>query len=185
MERAVKLFLIIFLVLSTTQIISQDSWETEVENMLHEFMQCNPSMPTSYPCNVFTSRALERIFGIEDFKSGNKHLSANQIHEFVSTKPDIWTKLGNASDQNALLEAQGYANIGKAVLAVLKNSSGSGHVAIIIPGELSNSSDWSLKVPNSASFFLNKPEKSYVGKKLSYAFSKKNLSKIEIYGRNY
>jgi hypothetical protein len=180
-----RLIIIISIFALTIQVQAQDSWKKDIENMLYEFLQCNPDMPTSYPCNVFTSKALMRIYGINDFINGDQHFTANQIYNFIILHPDLWTLLGNASSQDALNQAQGYANLGKAVIAVLKNENGPGHVAIIIPGELGNSSNWGLNVPNSASFFLNKPNKSYVGKNLSYAFSASEKVKVFLYGRNY
>ena len=93
--------------------------------------------------------------------------------------------LGKASEQKTLTEAQGYANVKKAVIAVYETSSGSGHVAFILPGTLTASGSWGLNCPNSASFLLNKPSSSYVSQPLSFAFNAQLKDKVLLYGRNF
>ena len=73
----------------------------------------------------------------------------------------------------------------KAVVALYMTPSGAGHVAIILPGELQPSGSWGLNVPNSASFLMMEPQRSYVGKGLSYAFAKTHLKDVVLYARNY
>jgi hypothetical protein len=126
-------------------------------------------------CNWFLSRALEKLYGIRDFVPvhADEWLSANAIHDYVATHPDTWRRLGNAEDQQILAEAAAGAANGQPVIAV-KRGTPSGHVALVLPGPLTPSAQWKLRVPNSASFFLNNQrvvEKAYVGCKLSYAFS--------------
>ena len=163
-----------------------ENWEEEVTNSLYEFMACDDPLDDISPCNKFVGEALKMVYGIHDFYDEEKerYLLANEIADFLA-KEDKWTLLGKGSEQSALNEAQGYANLGKAVVAVLKSNSGHGHVAIILPGESGPSSAWGLNVPNSASFFIYKPESSYIGKKLSYAFKSKNKGNVLLYGRNY
>jgi hypothetical protein len=70
---------------------------------------------------------------------------------------------------------------GKRFVAV-KADEPNGHVAVVFPGNLAPSANWNnLKCPNSASFFLKHPEKSYIGRKLSYAFD--SPKGVKIYGR--
>lgn len=98
---------------------------------------------------------------------------------------DQWKMLGRGYDQKALVEAQTNANAKKAVIAVYMNSDGIGHIAIILPGELQPSGSWGLNVPNSASFLLMEPQRSYVNKGLSYAFAKSHLKDVVLYVRAY
>jgi hypothetical protein len=157
-------------------------WQADVEAMLHEFMTCQTPIDDASPCNRFVGRALKRVYGIDDFNAGNgDFMNANQISVTVKTSGK-WTKLGDASTQNALNEAQGYANLKKAIIAV-STGSPHGHVAIILPGSLTKSEHWGLNVPNSAAFRMDKPKESYIGKPLSLSW---RLPKgVEIYGRNY
>jgi len=113
----------------------------------------------------------EAVYGIADFGlpgTPDSFLSANAIADKVATDSN-WTFLGTAECQQKLDQAQGYANLNKAVIAVYK-SSGHGHVCLILPGKMQLSSTWNTLVPNSASFPLDDPTHAYVGGPLSKAF---------------
>lgn len=157
-------------------------WKTDVQKMLSEYLTCATPIDDQSPCNYFLGRALKRVYGIKDFETGpDKYLSANDIADFVAGS-DKWTKLGDASEQATLDSAAGYANAKKAIIAVRKGET-HGHVALILPGEMTFSTNWQRRVPNSASFFYRDPKNSYVGKGLAAAF--KTPSNVVIYGRNY
>ncbi len=180
--------LIPLLILTGTLRAQTANWETlpwapDVKAMLSQFLTCGGPTPPATPCNVFTAQTLEKIYHITDFDlAGGNYMRANDIAAFVENG-DKWTLLGDAGDQNVLNQAQGYANLGKAVIAVEYANAGSGHVCIIIPGNLTPSGQWKLSCPNSASFFINKPSKAYVGMSLSYAFP--TPAGVKIYGRNF
>ncbi|WGH75490.1 hypothetical protein P8625_15705 [Tenacibaculum tangerinum] len=182
------IYAILALLLTSHAVTAQElnpNWKSDLTNMLHEFLQCNEPIDDISPCNKFVSEALQSAYGVNDFYSTekNRHLIANEIYSYLKTSSK-WTLLGKASDQNTLNNAQGYANLKKAVVAVYKGDV-HGHIALILPGTLSQSSTWNLKVPNSASFFIYKPNKSYIGKKMSFAFSSTDKDKVLLYGRNY
>lgn len=165
-------------------------WEKDVKGMLTEFLSCKDPIDDKSPCNVFLGRALKRVYAINDFDDTTSpigYLTANKIALQVEILTDKWTKLGNASAQNALNEAQGQANLKRPVIAVWRNpdNNKSGHVALILPGSLTQSGSWGLKVPNSASFTLGKPENAYVGGPLSKAFGADKKATLLLYGRNY
>ncbi|MGD1844353.1 MAG: hypothetical protein ACFB10_03055 [Salibacteraceae bacterium] len=123
-------------------------------------------------------------FGIADFadkKADGGYVAIENIMATVEASGS-WEKLGPATDQSALDQAQQYANDGKAAIAV-SDQEGIGNVAIIMAGEQEGSGSWGgLKCPNSASFFMKGHKGSYVGKKLSYAWGKPDG--IWIYVRN-
>lgn len=154
------------------------NWKPELEKSLQQFLSCK----APDDCNKFIGEAISTVYKISDFEKGGKYMSFNEINDLVSSK---WTVLGHVYEQKALEEAQNYANAKKAVIAVYKNAAGYGHIAIILPGELQTSGSWGLKVPNSSSFFINTPERSYVDKGLSYAFGKELIKDVLIYGRKY
>lgn len=161
-------------------------WQKDLESMLYEFMSCGGPTASNTPCNEFLAKALVRVYSIHDFdKPEGRFMLADEIANYVSLTPDKWTLLGKASDQKALDEAQGYANLKKPVIAVYSSSTGSGHVVLILPGSQTASGSWGLKCPNSASFFINKPEKAYISKPLSFAFDAGLKSQVLLYGRNY
>ena len=161
-------------------------WSQTVKNILHQFKQCKTPIDDRSPCNYFVSRALEIIYKITVFKnegdSSKPYFTSNEIALFVERNPGVWECLGLALDQNVLDNAQRHANLSKAVIAVLKGSP-NGHVAIIIPGNIKTSGNWNLDVPCAASFFLDKPSKSFVGCPLSYAFE--SPSNVTIYSRRF
>ena len=174
------------LLMSASCVAQQDfEWKADVERMLSEFLVCGGVIPENSPCNEFAAQALARVYGIHDFdKAGDGFMLANDIANFVEFS-DKWEKIGQASDQAALTAAQDAANAKQAVVAVFWNSvpHSSGHVAMVLPGYLKTSGQWHLDCPNSASFLLNHPEKSYVGKMLSFAYGADMKDNVTLYKR--
>lgn len=159
-------------------------WKKDVETMLGEFLTCGGPTPPNTPCNTFAAKALKRVYNVSDFdRQGGGFLTANEIADYLIIHTEQWTFLGLASSQKVLDEAQGFANLKKPVVAVLPNASEHGHIALILPGTVQASGNWKLNCPNSASFFLNKPSKSYVSKHLGFAFAEP--AGVKIYGRNF
>lgn len=166
-------------------IITAGRWRGDVESKLWEFLGSH-RLDASSPCNVFLAKALKLLFGIEDFAFPGlpgQFLGANEIGQYVAAHPELWTLLGPASSQVALERAQAYANLNTPVIAVYI-SAPHGHVAVVLPGSLQFSGQWNLHAPNSASVFLNRPHKSYVGLMLSNAFQASELPRVKIYTRN-
>jgi len=159
-------------------------WRSDVELKLRGVLNSH-RFDISSPCNVFLAKALKVLFGIADFEQPglpDEFLAANEIARYVATHPDQWTLLGTASNQGALDSAQTHANLNLPVIAVY-TSDPHGHVAVVLPGNLEYSGQWNLHAPNSASVFLNKPHKSYVGLRLSNAFDASDLPNVKIYTR--
>ena len=151
--------------------------------MLGEFLSCSQKGDDRSPCNVFLGRAIKRVYGINDFQILGKpdtYLDANAIAAYLATNPKNWTPIGTASDQKNLDEAQFQANHGHAVVAVY-SSPNHGHVCLVLPGSVQDSSTWQLRVPNSASFRLDKPADSYVGGPLSKAFGNDKRDEVKLY----
>lgn len=135
-------------------------------------------------CNWFLSRALKMAYNIDDFipRQKDEWLSANTIYDYVSSSSE-WSNLGSANDQKVLSDAAAGAENGQPVIAVRKGNP-HGHVALVLGGPLTYSSNWKMKVPNSASFFLSANKivnRAYVGCKLSYAFDTNDA--VEIFWR--
>jgi len=166
--------------------VQTDEWKKDLEKILFEFMSCGGPTAPNTPCNEFLGKALKRVYGIKDFdKPGGRYMVANEMATYVAVNTDQWTLLGKGSEQSALNSAQGYANVKKAVIAVYSNPGGPGHVVLILPGTLTASGSWGLLCPNSASFFINKPDKAYIGKSINYAFDPGIKDKVLLYGRNF
>jgi hypothetical protein len=160
-------------------------WTGNVEERLVMFLNMRRHDAGS-ACNVFLGIALKLLYGIGDFEFpglSGRFLEANAIAHYVSQHPEQWTLLGSASSQPVLERAQLLANLNKPVIAVY-SATPHGHVAVVLPGTLQYSSQWNLNVPNSASTFLRRPQKSYVGLTLANAFQAADLAKVKIYGRS-
>ena len=158
------------------------NWKQDLNLSLEEFVKCAGSSD----CAGYTAKALNTVYKINDFysqKSG-RYMSVNEISSYLR-ESDKWTNLGKSYDQKILEAAQDYANARKAVIAVYQNAQGIGHIAVITPGSLQPSGSWGLKVPNAASFLTNDPQKSFIDKALSFAFSKNMMKDVTLYGRNY
>ncbi len=181
-------FLLVLLIVSNiacAQTINPN-WQKELDNALKQFLSCEVSKSQQADCSKFIGESLNIVYKVNDFyvSQASKHMNTNEITDFVKTNKK-WKAIGHSYDQAALNKAQELANAKNAVVAVYRNADGIGHVALITPGELQVSGSWGLKVPNSASFFLKEPAKSYVGKGLSFAFAKSMMKDITLYAREY
>lgn len=159
-----------------------NNWSSELTEILRQFTACDESID----CSQFSGKSLHSVYKVNDFFSSQqkRYMQGLEIVDFLkgSTK---WKMIGHAYQQDVLKEAQQHANNKMAVVALYHDDSGASHVALILPGELQASGSWGLQVPNSASFLLADPARSYVGKGLSYAFAKHHLKDVVIFVRSY
>ena len=161
------------------------NWEGELTTAIKEFKTCrNTGNLDVSPCSKYIGSSFKTVYGVNDFYSNTRgrYLTGTEIVKFLDADA-AWTKLGPAYLQENLDQAQEIANSGKAVMAVYLGDDNLGHVSIILPGELASSGSWGMKVPNSASFFMNIPSKSYMNKALSYAFTRNMIKNVVIYTR--
>jgi len=158
------------------------NWNEELTNELAAFKQCKPG--DEDPCSNSIGESFNIVYKVKDFYSSasGRYMTGTEIDNFLQSSSQ-WTKLGIGYDQAVLTKAQELANSKKAVLAVYMGEDNLGHVSIILPGELTTSGSWGLKVPNSASFFMNSPQRSYVNKALSYAFTRNMIKDVVLYSR--
>ncbi len=158
------------------------NWKKDLTVSLEEFLKCEGSSE----CAGFTGKALNTLYKINDFylQKEGRYMTVNEISAFLRDNSK-WTNLGKPYDQKILETAQDLANAKKAVVAVYQNAQGIGHVALIAPGALQPSGSWGLSVPGAVSFLTTDPQKSFVDKSLSFAFSKGMMKDVTIYGRNY
>jgi hypothetical protein len=163
-----------------------NNWDRELSSTLQQFISCENAHGDRVECNKYVGESLKTVYNLNDFYSQKlgRHLMVSEIAKMLG-ESNQWTMLGHGYEQKALSEAQNIANAKKAVVAVYMNAEGIGHLALILPGELQQSGSWGLTVPNSASFQLADPDKSYINKALSYAFAKNHLKDVVLYTRNY
>jgi hypothetical protein len=133
-------------------------------------MLAKPILPSSVKTRSAVMSVLsERAFSASEVPGNAKSLN--------------WVKIGAAADQNVLNKAQDLANAGNPVLAVKggrkkqDGTIGPGHVALIIPGTVRSVKfegyEWgSLKTPNTASFFLDRADRAFVGCPMSAVWNK-------------
>jgi len=160
------------------------NWKKELTTSLEQFLNCEASADNA--CVKIQGDALNKVYKVNDFfsqKTG-RYMTVNEVSAFLA-QSTTWTALGPVYQQETLTQAQQFANEKKAVVAVYKNASGIGHVALITPGELQPSGSWGLNVPNAASFFLPEPNRSFIDKGLSFAFTKIMMKDISLYVRKY
>lgn len=160
-----------------------NDWKSTIDDSLSEFIQCTQNAEAEALCYPFLGESVNKVYGVNDFfDAGQKrYMKIYEISQYLEGHAD-WTLLGKGYNQDALQSAQEHANQGNAVIAIKKEKSDDyGHMAIILPGELNPSGSWGLRVPNSASFFTHQPDKSFVNKKLSYAFTASDRGYVKIY----
>ncbi len=158
------------------------NWKEDLTLTLEQFLKCSTTESDKTVCASFIEKSLADVYNLDAL---NMEASSKQSPGLVNMKGGQWSVLGMAFDQKVLESAQRFANENKAVIAVYKPSGEMvKHVALILPGDLQYSGSWGYKVPNSASFFITTPDKSYIDKGLSYAFAKTMLLRVTLYVRN-
>jgi hypothetical protein len=161
------------------------NWKQELATVLQDFMSCQNSSSDKSSCIKYQGEALKVVYKVNDFyatKSG-RYMTATEIAKFLK-ESTAWKALGPVYEQSTLAQAQEHANNKKAVVAVYQNAAGIGHVVLVMPGTLQPSGSWGLSVPNVASFFGPQPERSFIDKGLSFAFTKNLMKDVTIYVRN-
>ncbi len=149
-------------------IVISDESITILEEIQSDYDNCKANETKDKECNYFTAEAICRFYQISDFEKEGVYVSYREIKNVVTLMGGAWEPIGIATNQDDLDKAQKNANDTKATIAFDPNKTN--HVAIILPGKTSKSGAWGMDVPNSASFFIHKPE-SYINKGLSYSFS--------------
>jgi hypothetical protein len=152
--------------------------QQDQQSKLSVLRQCVRTVDDRAACNRFVGRGLEILFKNVDFKAGNgEYMLANDIANGLSQPGNSgWRLLGKATDQAALAKAQDAANTGQPVVAA-KTVVPNGHVVIVLRGQLerfdADGHSWgTLNTPNTASFFLDKPYKGFIGCPLSAVWKK-------------
>ncbi|MBT1703686.1 hypothetical protein [Chryseosolibacter indicus] len=161
-------------------------WETDLSQLMDKFLECANGSKENLGCSSYVGESLAKVYKINALYSdkAKRYLMLNEMASLFSESSQ-WKLLGHAYEQKTLTEAQELANAHKAVVAVYTTEEGIKHVAIIVPGELQFSGTWGFQVPNSVSFVLNEPSKSYVSKGLSYAFARNMMKDVTLYSKNY
>ncbi|WP_298514299.1 hypothetical protein [uncultured Kordia sp.] len=144
------------------------------------FKQCKAASTNRNDCRNSITKMITEFYNIGDFRATDGGFVIYDSIQPIVKKSNAWTKLGNANDQEALNKAQQAANNGKATIAV-DVSQTYGQVAMVIPGKLTKSGSWKLKVPNAAALVNYNAEKSFMDKSLSYAF--KSAENIVLYSK--
>jgi hypothetical protein len=184
------LAILLLVTVSTTLTSSAQSinpnWKNDVAKLMDQFLNCSGATSDNHKCSAFISESMAKVYKLNSLYSekSKRYLLMSEMSGLF-TQPAQWTALGHAYEQKALTEAQERANANKAVVAVYTTPEGIRHIALILPGELQFSGSWGFQVPNSASFVLNDPPKSYVGKGLSYAFARNMIKDVTLYAKNY
>jgi len=163
------------------------NWQQDLNAALTEFKSCNNTPINGInPCNKFLGESLKKVYNINDFYNSEvgRYMLVGEMADYLANNSQ-WTEIGGIFDQEVLNKAQANANAGKAVVALFLDTDGLGHMSLILPGQMHTSATWSLKVPNSSSFFTVKPEDAYVNKGLSYAFNKSQAVRVKLYTRKY
>ena len=186
----IKTFFVLIFSMLATSLFGQSinsNWKQDLNTAIETFKNCDQNMASKdNPCYKYIGESVNLVYQVNDFfsKEYERYLSGSEIIEFIKSGSQ-WKSLGFGYDQKALDEAQNYANADKAVIAVYMSDEQIGNVSLILPGKLSMSGSWGFNVPNSASFFVSEPRKSYLDKGLSYAFTRSMIRSVTIYGREY
>lgn len=133
------------------------------------FKRCKAESTNRNDCRNSITKMITEFYNIGDFRAKDGGFVIYDSIQSIVKRSNDWEKLGRASIQNNLNKAQQFANEGRATIAI-DVSQPYGQVAMIIPGKLTKSGSWNLKVPNAAALVNYNAEKSFMNKSLSYAF---------------
>jgi hypothetical protein len=154
----------------------QTTWDRNAVWLQEQIEACARGT-AEFACRYFPARALNQLFGIDEFCTAERCLLAHEIAVEIG-KDGHWSTLGRANDQAILTQAQEMAIGGLPVIAVQAGGD-KGLIAIIMPGKLAASQRWSRNVPMSVGTRLDKPEDSIYGKGLNFLFS--DPAKVMLY----
>jgi hypothetical protein len=159
---------------------AEDVWTRNAGYLKEAIKACAAAGADRTPCRNFTGKALDRLFGIDEFCSARRCMKAVEIEWEIRNDPNNWTVLGTAGDQAVLDKARELA-VTRAVVAILKQAD-RGQVAIIMPGAAIASANWGLRVPVSVAARVDRPEQSVYAKGLSWLFA--GPENVVLYVRN-
>lgn len=135
-----------------------------------------------YRCNAFFNYMIDTHYGITPYMN-EKGMIRDYLIAGEIKNDSHWKVIGKATDQEALEKAQETANRNIPVIALWSNPQKpqTGQSAFIIPGKLSPSGSWGLKVPHAINYQRNSKKNSFIGKKLSYAFGKDKKESVTLH----
>lgn len=172
--------------ISTAQLSAQKlnpNWSTDLNTLLTEFKKCQKNA-----CRDYLAKSIKAVYPTVDetfvSEETKQPLRGNALITYMK-ETGRWLELGKAADQANLDKAAQYAKEGKAVIAIVQNKDGGAHVSLIIPGGMTASGTWGLKMPNTSSFFMYSPAKSFIGKPLSYCYRPDSRFDVMLYVFNY
>lgn len=148
--------------------------QADQETRLRPLLACNQPIDDRAACNRFVGKALEILHSNLDFRRGpGDYYLANDIANGLSQPGNVgWKLIGAATSQSSLDAAQARANEGRPVVAAKPASPGPGHVAVVLRGTtesyVGGNPRWGmLRGPNTASAFLDSPNRVFIGCPLS------------------
>jgi hypothetical protein len=177
-KRIIVAVILLFALAQAQAQAQNENWKADLAADLQAFVSCATATNDRTQCTTFIESSITRVFKLEVPNSE----STGSIIPASFANNNQWSRLGKAYEQDVFNSAQEMANNHRAVVAVLEGPDGEMmHMALILPGALRYSGSWGFSVPNSASFFLTAPEKSYTDKGLSYAFTKNMVKDVTLY----
>ncbi len=184
MRCVITILLLVSSTFSYAQYLS-GNWQNHLQNHIVDFQSCNSSNEENAKCFQQIGKALHSLYKMNDFYSRdkNRYMTVSEINDYLENNTQ-WKLLGKGYDQAVLEQAQNLANKKRAVIAIYLNEERLGQLAYILPGDMTASGSWGLKVPNSGAFNASAPEKSYKDKGLSYSFPRRLITNVQIYTRD-
>ena len=153
---------------------------SEIDRAISNFKNCKAGSTKRSDCRNSLTRFISEKYNLNDFKDEDGEYYIYDSIQPIVKRSSNWRRVGTALSQDNINTAVSAAENGSLVL-VIDTSQHYGHVVIVQPGELTQSSSWGLKMPPVISLSNYKPSKSFYSKALSYAFKKSN--DLEIYIR--
>lgn len=168
----------------------------KLETRLHALFQCRSGLPSAEiaqndltACNWFVGRAIQQEWSISDFwnEEHQRFMVTGEMEALLSSSNE-WQFLGTADNKRHIQAAASAAQVGNAVVAI-----GAGHVALILPGGLAQSSTWKVHVPLAAQMGLSRDRttgklvadisKAWVGCRLSRGWAANKRENIKFFAR--
>lgn len=168
--------------------VQLEDMRKEITNAV-SYMQQQEVIP-QYACNIYTAYVASKVYNVNEAlfkKETGEWLTANELAAKASVDNNFHY-IGNAYNQGNLDKASYYATIGKPVIALYYNSTGHGHVNMVLPGlnagPALRSGTWKMWVPLVTNYSLTESgpcTDCFLEGKMSDAFSASRAEHVILY----
>ena len=162
--------------------------DKNLENQLYQNFACfDDPNNVDTACNYFVGKSLNDFYSTPDFfdSATGTYMNSKTMKEFLhgDGAQKGWRKIGKADNQADHQSAADSAKAKKPTIAIWHEGGDTGHVALVLPGEL-RASGFGFKVARIAQTRLGKIKGSFIGCRLSAGFGPGKKAQVEFFTKD-